>query len=199
MIPARRPTAFTLVELLVSITVIAVLIGLILPALAGGREMGRRTGCLMGLHQFGIAFAGYLEDHQRVLPFADRTVDVRVGWLAPLPSLEAYLSVPPPSLGPEGETRTSAPFVCPSDQERGRTEGFSYGYQPAIYMQLSTDRDRQLAISRQFERHPEWLLMNDLGSWHARKPRPAPEDIYAKNVLLYDGTAERGQKKHLRK
>ena len=55
--PARR--GFTLVELLVSITVAALLLALILPAVQYSRESARRAACASNLRQVGVAFASY--------------------------------------------------------------------------------------------------------------------------------------------
>jgi prepilin-type N-terminal cleavage/methylation domain-containing protein/prepilin-type processing-associated H-X9-DG protein len=55
--------AFTLVELLVSIAVIAILMALLLPVLAKGKLSAQRAVCESNLHQLGIATEIYLGDN----------------------------------------------------------------------------------------------------------------------------------------
>jgi len=59
--PLRR--AFTLVEMLVVIAVVALLVGLLLPALAGAREAGRGAACLSNLRQMFLACRIYADEH----------------------------------------------------------------------------------------------------------------------------------------
>jgi len=62
-----RRNGFTIIELLVAISVIGVLVALLLPAVQGAREAARRTACRSNLRQIGIALHNYHDAH-RCLP-----------------------------------------------------------------------------------------------------------------------------------
>src|SRR5579859_7941836 len=62
-----RRRAFTIVEMLVVVAMIAVLVGILLPALNKARDSARRTVCLSNLRQLTQAYLGYAADHDREL------------------------------------------------------------------------------------------------------------------------------------
>ncbi len=64
---SSRP-GFTLVELLVVIAIIAILAGMLLPALARAKESGRKTKCTSNLRNMGLAMVMYAEDSGGFVP-----------------------------------------------------------------------------------------------------------------------------------
>lgn len=105
-----RPTAFTLVELLVVIAIIGVLIALLLPAVQAAREAARRAECKNKLRQIGIAMQNHVSARS-VFP---------TGGGAHSPRIENYVT---------GGTNNPGRPYGPDKQ------GLGWGYQLLPYME----------------------------------------------------------------
>jgi prepilin-type N-terminal cleavage/methylation domain-containing protein/prepilin-type processing-associated H-X9-DG protein len=67
--PVRfNPRGFTLIELLVVIAIIAILAGLLLPALARAKEAGKKISCLNNMRQLGLSCLMYVGDNDGSFP-----------------------------------------------------------------------------------------------------------------------------------
>jgi prepilin-type N-terminal cleavage/methylation domain-containing protein/prepilin-type processing-associated H-X9-DG protein len=83
----KRSAAFTLVELLVVIGIIAVLISILLPSLTAARRSADRTKCLASLRQIGAGFFMYANENKGYFP------RVRHTWGSPLKDVRWHDSI----------------------------------------------------------------------------------------------------------
>lgn len=133
MIHRRCRAAFTLVELLVVIGIIAVLMSLLLPAVNRAREQSKQIVCLNNLRQLGMAFVSYANDNQGRFPAPARYNSLLADdWIYWEPGQAGRPFSRAPLIKYLGSANEST-FRCPSDDiyYRGGTikfGGYRYSY-----------------------------------------------------------------------
>jgi prepilin-type N-terminal cleavage/methylation domain-containing protein len=108
-----RYIGFTLIEILVVITIISLLVGIVMPSLSQAREQSKKAVCLSNLRSIGQGVQEYLDEHEDVYFYACR-----------LPSAEEQLAedqgreeYPPLPVALEKQLKGAADvFRCPSDR-----------------------------------------------------------------------------------
>jgi prepilin-type processing-associated H-X9-DG protein/prepilin-type N-terminal cleavage/methylation domain-containing protein len=91
-----RFKAFTLVELLVVIGIIALLISILLPALSKARQQAMSLKCLSNLRQCGMATFMYCNDHHNMMPYPTTTLGEPYLWFNALdPYLRSLINTNP--------------------------------------------------------------------------------------------------------
>ena len=127
-------TGFTLVEMLVAVSIIGVLLAMLLPAVQRARQTARRVTCLSNLHQWTIALQQFAIIHDGYLPRRGQGVQPTKqlnrpdDWFNALPPLmENVPYIDLVSLDSRPKAENDSVWICPEASELDKQALLAYG------------------------------------------------------------------------
>ncbi len=180
--------AFTLIEVLVVVGIIALIMAILLPSLARAREQSRAAVCLSNLKQQGIGFSGYSGDNKTVLPWAGSfrfsLMEGKYYLGYGKPEMHNWAVVNIGLLYPKYIGATPAMFYCPNNKAIDRN-----GYNgEATFLQRYRHPlrgDPQYWNAHDFPGSPFSSYGYALPVFPAKSPRDAGSEMYPEDSVRY--------------
>lgn len=169
----RHRAAFTLVEILVVIAIIGVLVALLLPAVQSARAAARRTECINGMKQLGIAIHLFANARGGRFPWNQHHSGMQNSWVY--------------TLGPFIENVDSI-RMCPDDPRReerlgGPVKGTSYVINE--YVSSATIKGRVLSLSKLSESSKLIILLEGADEREAENDHVHASLLYSPSAIAH--------------
>jgi len=119
----KKTNAFTLVELLVVVSIIAILLAILMPSLQAARNQARRIVCGSNVKQMGLGLVTYANQNDNKMPSHQKTAYIYL-WDIATPTIDAIAR----QLGAKDPNSIKKFFYCPSASRQVLTENLINRY-----------------------------------------------------------------------